>query len=183
MKSGSWWWTGRPGVLQFMGLQRVGHDWATELNWTVCLFHETLLFQYYSSDSHSVASDSLPPLRTVAHQAPVSMGFSRLKNTGVRCHALLQGIFPAQGLKPDLAPWGQILYQMSHQGSPLNIIVKLTKLGHNIDKNFLHFATPELIFIQNSNQFATCKIKKKAIIFINTSKILAEIRSYQKWLH
>ena len=32
--SGSWWWTGRPHVLQFMGSQRVGHDWATELNWT-----------------------------------------------------------------------------------------------------------------------------------------------------
>ena len=31
--SGSWWWTGRPGVLQFMGSQRVGHDWVTELNW------------------------------------------------------------------------------------------------------------------------------------------------------
>ena len=30
--SGSWWWTGRPGVLRFMGSQRVGHDWATELN-------------------------------------------------------------------------------------------------------------------------------------------------------
>ena len=30
---GSWWWTGRPGVLWFMGSQRVGHDWATELNW------------------------------------------------------------------------------------------------------------------------------------------------------
>ena len=29
--SGSWWWTGRPGVLQPMGSQRVGHDWATEL--------------------------------------------------------------------------------------------------------------------------------------------------------
>ena len=28
-----WWWTGRPGVLQFMGLQRVGHDWVAELNW------------------------------------------------------------------------------------------------------------------------------------------------------
>ena len=27
----SWWWTGRPGLLRFMGLQRVGHDWATEL--------------------------------------------------------------------------------------------------------------------------------------------------------
>ena len=35
---GSWWWTGRPGVLWFMGSQRVGHDWATELNWTFCLF-------------------------------------------------------------------------------------------------------------------------------------------------
>ena len=32
--SGSRWWTGRPGVVRFMGLQRVGHDWATELNWT-----------------------------------------------------------------------------------------------------------------------------------------------------
>ena len=32
--SGSWWWTGRPSVLQFMGSQRVGHDWGTELNWT-----------------------------------------------------------------------------------------------------------------------------------------------------
>ena len=30
--SGSWWWTGKPGVLQFMGSQRVGHDWATELS-------------------------------------------------------------------------------------------------------------------------------------------------------
>ena len=40
--SGSWWWTGRPGVLRFMGSQRVGHDWATELtNWMLrdkCLF-------------------------------------------------------------------------------------------------------------------------------------------------
>ena len=32
--SGSWWWTGKPGVLQSMGSQRVTHDWATELNWS-----------------------------------------------------------------------------------------------------------------------------------------------------
>ena len=31
VSSGSWWWTGKPGVLQSMGWQRVGHDWATEL--------------------------------------------------------------------------------------------------------------------------------------------------------
>ena len=39
VNSGSWWWTGRPGVLQFMGSQRVGHDWATELNWTEVKFN------------------------------------------------------------------------------------------------------------------------------------------------
>ena len=32
--SRSWWWTGKPGVLQSMASHRVGHDWATELNWT-----------------------------------------------------------------------------------------------------------------------------------------------------
>ena len=34
VNSRSWWWTGEPGVLQSMGSQRVGQDWATELNWT-----------------------------------------------------------------------------------------------------------------------------------------------------
>ena len=34
VNSGSWWWTGRPGMLQSMGSQRVGHNWATEVNWT-----------------------------------------------------------------------------------------------------------------------------------------------------
>ena len=35
VNSGSWWWIGRPGVLQSTGWQRVGHDWATELNWNI----------------------------------------------------------------------------------------------------------------------------------------------------
>ena len=33
VNSGRWWWPGRPGVLRFMGSQRVRHDWVTELNW------------------------------------------------------------------------------------------------------------------------------------------------------
>ena len=42
--SGSWWWTGRPDVLQSMGSQRFRHDWVIELNWTDshwtdCLFY------------------------------------------------------------------------------------------------------------------------------------------------
>ena len=31
VNSGSWWWTGRPGMLRFMGSQRIGHDWANDL--------------------------------------------------------------------------------------------------------------------------------------------------------
>ena len=47
INSGSWWWTGRPGVLWFMGSQRVGHDWVTDL---------------VSSDLMSVSiSQSIPP--------------------------------------------------------------------------------------------------------------------------
>ena len=34
VSSGSWWWTGKPGMLQSMGSQTVGHDWVTKLNWT-----------------------------------------------------------------------------------------------------------------------------------------------------
>ena len=63
VSSGSWWWTGRPGVLRFMGLQRVGHDWVTELNWTeFTLIHEpkipgscAILF-FTASDFTSITS-------------------------------------------------------------------------------------------------------------------------------
>ena len=47
VNSRSWWWTGRPGVLRFMGLQRVVHDWVTELNWTEL---KTTLVEVYFTD-------------------------------------------------------------------------------------------------------------------------------------
>ena len=56
-------------------------------------------------------------LWTVACQVSLSLGFPG-KNTGVGCHAHLQGIFPTQGLDPDLPHCRQILYQLSHKGSP-----------------------------------------------------------------
>ena len=41
----SWWWTGRPGVLRFMGLQRVRHDWATELtDWLTFMLCKKVTF-------------------------------------------------------------------------------------------------------------------------------------------
>ena len=49
--SGRWWWTGRPGVLQSLGLQRVGHDWVTELTeLTDCLLSWAI--SKTSSDNH-----------------------------------------------------------------------------------------------------------------------------------
>ena len=46
VNSGSWWWTGRPGVLRFMGSQRVGDDWATELNWKMVMSTAFLVAQW-----------------------------------------------------------------------------------------------------------------------------------------
>ena len=45
--TGSWWWTGRPGVPWFMGSERVGHDWATELNWLkLCKWSQSRRLSY-----------------------------------------------------------------------------------------------------------------------------------------
>ena len=38
VNSGSWWWTGRPSVLQSMGSQRVAHNWVTELTWSCIVY-------------------------------------------------------------------------------------------------------------------------------------------------
>ena len=56
VNSRTWWWTGRPGVLRFMGSQRVGRNWVTELNWTECffwLFCLTMTWQWLHLDSLS----------------------------------------------------------------------------------------------------------------------------------
>ena len=51
VNSGSWWWTGRPGMLRFMGLQRVGHYWVTELNNSLGWCHLHIRDCYFSLQS------------------------------------------------------------------------------------------------------------------------------------
>ena len=46
LNSRSWWWTGKPGMLQSMGSQRVGHDWVTELNWRKTFLKLHLLWKH-----------------------------------------------------------------------------------------------------------------------------------------
>ena len=67
--------------------------------------------------SHSVLSDSLGP-RGLWPTRLLCPWDSPGKNTGVGGHSLLQGIFPTQGLNPDLLRCRQTLYCLSHQGSP-----------------------------------------------------------------
>ena len=55
--------------------------------------------------------------RTVAHEAPPPMGFSRREHWS-GYHTLLQGIFPTQGWNLHLLPCRQILYHLGHWGSP-----------------------------------------------------------------
>ena len=56
VNSRSWWWTGKSGILQSMGSQRVGHEWATELNWTSSEFCMKLKSSYQLCEHHHKAS-------------------------------------------------------------------------------------------------------------------------------
>ena len=58
VNSRSWWWTGRPGMLQFMGLQRVGHDWV--LNWLTDWIEIIITFPLWTQDtSHNKFSSRI----------------------------------------------------------------------------------------------------------------------------
>ena len=82
-----------------------------------CQATHVLILLKSEIDSHSVVSDSLQPhgLQPTRLLCPWN---SPSKDTGVGCHSLFQGMFPAQGWNPGLLYCRQILYHLSHQGSP-----------------------------------------------------------------
>ena len=84
----------------------------------LCLPCPTLLFKV-KERKRKAFSSVLPFVTpwTVACQASLSMGILQARILEWVCHALLQGIFPTQGLNPGLLHCGQILYCLSHQGS------------------------------------------------------------------
>ena len=120
--------TEEPGRLHSMGSQRVGHDWATSLSLSKAIINcddDTNKAQKHCNTNLHSSSNFLIDVKvkvkslscillfvtpwTVAHQSPLSMRFSRLKNTGVGCRFLLQGIFLTQGSKPGLPHCRQTL--------------------------------------------------------------------------
>ena len=81
VNSGSWWWTGRPGVLRFMGLQRVRHDWATELNWSKVSLWASLVAQMVESACSAGDPGSIPGLgRSPGEENGNPLQYSCLEN-------------------------------------------------------------------------------------------------------
>ena len=100
VNSGSWWWTRRPGMLRFMGSQRVRHNWVTELtDWSFTAVWSSCKISSLSwcccccccCQVASVVSDSVGPNRWQPTRLPQPWD-SPGKNTGVGCHFLLQCI-------------------------------------------------------------------------------------------
>jgi len=70
--SGSLWWTGRPGVLQSMGSQRVRHDWATKLNWTL----RTTVFSLLQQSHDTASMPALPARRHLSRNFTAHLSLS-----------------------------------------------------------------------------------------------------------
>ena len=86
VNSGSWWWTGRPGVLQSTGSQGVGHDWATELNWWLSGKESACS----AGDTGLIARSGRSPCRRKWQLTPVFLpgkfyGQKRLADCSPRC--------------------------------------------------------------------------------------------------
>jgi len=89
-------------------------DWKTTQHWVVsCAICScaVLFLVTHSCLTLCDPTDCSPPGSSVSEDSPG-------QNTGVGCHALLQRIFPTQGLNPGLPHCRQILYHLNHQRSP-----------------------------------------------------------------
>ena len=104
-------------MLQSIGLQRFRHDIVTEQQQMGFSYEEMSYLKEQDannseSESRSVVSDSL------WSHGLYSLWNSPGLHTGVGSLSLLQGIFPTQGLNPDLPYCRRIFYQLSHKGNP-----------------------------------------------------------------
>ena len=91
-----WWWTGRPGMLRFMGSQRVGHDWATDLIWSDSWFyHVRLVSGVQQSDSNIYThngKESKKNIRIYSHVSLCLYIFVYIPFEILFCYILLQNI-------------------------------------------------------------------------------------------
>ena len=97
--SGNWWWTGKPGLLKFMGSQRVGHDWAIELNWTETRFSSHKVYQEGQTEgmtrSSVLVAFSFSPLLSKVSCSKMRSGHSKFH--ALPHHNKLKGMGKEQG--------------------------------------------------------------------------------------
>ena len=145
--SGSWWWTGRPGVLHSMVSQRVGNNWESELNWNDLIYKVKVkvtqvcptlcdpmnytvygILQVRILGWEPFPSTGDLPSQAITPRSPALQADSlraepqgKPKNTGVGSLSLLQQIFLTQESNWGLLHCRWILYQLSNQGSPFDL--------------------------------------------------------------
>ena len=74
VNSGSWWWTGRPGVLPFMGSWGVGHDWVTDLIWSHINYYKILIIGFCPIHRTSLLAQTVKCLPTMWETRVWSLG-------------------------------------------------------------------------------------------------------------
>ena len=92
-------------------------------------------------------------------------------NTGVGCHSLLQGIFPIQGSNPGLPHCRQILYQLSHQGSPKENPILHLSPHQNFLRSFISFLSLILEYL-GTREYGEYAANAKIIFISIVLKIL-----------
>ena len=97
---------------------------TTSATWEALINSAVMCLVAQSCLTHRDPVDCSPPGSSVHGDSPG-------KNTGVGCHALLQGIFPTQGSNPGLLHCRWILYHLSHQGNPSTILQYKIKVKKN----------------------------------------------------
>ena len=79
VNSGSWWWTRRPGMLRFIGSQRVGPYWVTELNWTVSYLDNS--WTKFLDHTEQPKGFSSPSCSSMSHPpSPANLNFHLMKS-------------------------------------------------------------------------------------------------------
>ena len=118
VSSVSWWWTGKPGVLQFMGSQRVRHEWVTELNWT---------------DSIKILKISVGSLKRLIHRVANSSSGAWLR----RSVSLPTSLLPQPIRCVIKSRWPHTLYtSLTHEAASLVSLSLSVKWKVELDQGF-----------------------------------------------
>ena len=165
VNSRSLWWTGRSGVLRFMGLQRVRRDWVTELNWWTCnqvsfllpvpLLHESALVDFYSPPASLVISTLSNPVAMLSFRG--FPGGVSVKNPRAMQETLRDGgLIPVSGRSPgrehsnllqysclenpmDRGAWWAIVHRLTNSQTGLfNLIAAFDIAVHSFFLEHLH---------------------------------------------